>query len=100
MKTTKRDKILSEYEVNGHGIITSPGKFEGEMLYMPYFYEMMLCGMDDAVVYDGRQLLYSVFEVFDEDLQLFPELEGRTEIRLAENDQGFIYETNLHNTVK
>lgn len=38
---------LHNYNWNSHGAITDPGKFEGEMLYMPYFWQVSLDGCGD-----------------------------------------------------
>jgi len=35
---------LDSYNWNSYGIITDPGKFEGEMLYIPYFWQVSLDG--------------------------------------------------------
>ena len=37
-----REEIVTQYTVNGQGIITSPGKFEGQMIFAPYFYNASL----------------------------------------------------------
>jgi len=34
-----REQITSEYNIDDNGIIRNPGKFEGEMLYVPYFWD-------------------------------------------------------------
>lgn len=38
---------LNSYTWNSYGIITDPGKFEGEMLYIPYFWQVSLDGCVD-----------------------------------------------------
>jgi hypothetical protein len=78
-----RDDILRDYKPNKYGRISAPGKFEGEMLYVPHFY-----GQEPATQ-DTGLLTYKVTE---EDAKAFPELSGKKEVWLAEDDQGFIYE--------
>lgn len=82
-----RESILSQYRVDSHGRITSPGKFEGEMLYVPYFWNEFLDGGADED--DGEVL---GFDVLPEDKEAFPELRRRRKIRLMETDQGFVVE--------
>ena len=85
-----RSEILENYDVE-NGIIQSPGKFEGEMLYAPYFYAHWLDGLfdDDRVEVSG--LFVSVFFISDEDLREFPELTGVREVSLWEDDSGFVH---------
>ena len=94
-----REEILSAYKVNEHGMITSPGKFEGEMIYAPYFYELWNEG-DGEDIYmdngeDGGEIIFTSFKVSDEDRATFPELEGVEEIRFHESDTGFVYVTTI-----
>jgi hypothetical protein len=81
-----RQDILNEYKVNEQGIIQSPGKFEGEMLYVPYFWDAYLNGMADDD--DGNVL---TFIVDSGDKNEFPELANITKIHLEESDNGFVY---------
>jgi hypothetical protein len=76
----------ADYEIDSHGIIRSPGKFEGEPRYVPYFWDAYLNGMADDD--DGVTL---TFDVNDDDRKLFPELEGVKHVYLEESDQGFVY---------
>ena len=81
-----RDEILAEYTVNQHGIIQNSGKFEGEMLYAPWFYEAMLNGTGDETLADNSEL----FELTNEDRAMFPELGTEQFLILSESDQGFV----------
>lgn len=77
-----RQEILAQYLVE-NGIITSPGKFEREPIYAPYFYELWLDnGADNEPI-----------AVEDEDRREFPELEDIAEVRVSEDDDGFVYLT-------
>lgn len=82
-----REEILKEYDVNQHGIIKTPGKFEGEMLYVPYFWDAYLNGMADS---DEEEILG--FEVTEEDRAMFPELIDQTQVLLHVRDDGFVCE--------
>lgn len=81
MKTMNK---TNEYEVE-NGIIRSPGKFEGEPVYAPYFWDAYLNGMADDD--DGSELL---FYVSDEDRKLFPDLHDVSHVYLRETSDGFV----------
>lgn len=82
-----RSHLVEFYKVNKNGIIQSPGKFEGEMLYVPYFWEMFLNGFAD----DLEWCLH--FGVSEDDIAIFPELENQSYVSLICDDSGFVYET-------
>lgn len=80
--------IRSEYKTDDYGRITSPGKFEGQMIYVPYFWNAYLDGCADSD--DGRVL---GFRIDKNDRELFPEIPARKRtIRLIESDSGFVSE--------
>jgi hypothetical protein len=81
-----REEIIKEYAINKHGVITSPGKFEGAMLYTPYFWDAYLNGMADD---DNGSIL--TFIVNQDDRNEFPELAEAQKVRLEESEQGFVY---------
>jgi len=73
------------YEVK-NGIIRSPGRFEGEPTYAPYFYDATLNGEGDT---DESEV--TTFEINETDRKLFPELKDVKTIYLWQSDQGFVY---------
>ena len=81
-----RAQIEHDYDTRD-GRITSPGKFEGEMLYVPYFWDAFMNGLADR---DDGEILG--FDVMLEDRQQFPELKGRRTVRLHQRDDGFVVE--------
>lgn len=85
-----RQDVLNEYKVDDYGIIRDPGKFEGEMLYAPYFYDLMMNGGSDFTDYDGDTPL-ELFDVSPDDVKEFPELKDVSQIRCWESEQGFFY---------
>jgi hypothetical protein len=88
-----REEILDSFIVSG-GVIHSPGHQEGNMIYVPYYYDMVMKGEDEEVEYGPDDKPYSFFKVVDEDLQEFPELEDIYGIMLWTSDQGFVmYQT-------
>lgn len=82
-----REQIISEYDVNASGMIERLGKFEGEMLYVPYFWDIGLDGMANRD--NGRVFGFDLTPV---DKAMFPELRGRRTLKLRETDQGFVCE--------
>jgi|TARA_Y100000310_G_scaffold290034_1_gene316896 hypothetical protein len=89
MRTT-RDNILDGYDIRA-GIIRSPGKFEGERVYTPYYWGFVLDGGGETI-YDNDTAVEK-FTVDKTDRELFPELvEDRAEtVYIWENDVGFVY---------
>lgn len=82
----ERAEIEKQYTVRD-GRIASPGKFEGEMIYTPYFWSHGLEGMADDD--DGETF---TFRVTPEEKAAFPELAKVKTVRLRERDDGFVVE--------
>ena len=78
-------EIEQQYVVR-NGIIASPGKFEGEMVYAPHFWDIYLNGGGD---YAGDDVLACA--VIDEDRAEFQELVGVSVVKMWEDDNGFVY---------
>lgn len=70
-------------------MVQSPGKFEMENRYVPYFYDDYLGGLADDVTDDTI-----VFRVMEHDVEKFPELEGREFVKLFISSDGFIQEVD------
>lgn len=68
-------------------MVRGPGKFAGEPVYVPYFWDAYLNGCADRD--DGTVL---GFDVTAEDKELFPELKRRHTVELIERDDGFVCE--------
>lgn len=76
---------MSYTVVNGR--IKNPGKFEGEMDYVPHFWSLMLQGesLSNGPVY--------TIKITGADRRKFPRLGPcRRYVRLREDDQGFVHE--------
>jgi len=82
-----RSEILRNYKINERGMISSPGKFESEMLYVPYFWNLGLEGSADR---DNGKIFG--FDISPEEKFVFPELRGRRTVKLYERDDGFVVE--------
>ena len=84
-----REEILKKYSINESGVITSPGKFEGEMLYMPHFWECYLNG-ESNTLQDGSLSV----PIEKKEKEMFPELGKRKKVvRFNIDDNGFIWES-------
>ncbi len=82
-----RKEIEATFTIGTNGRIQNPGQFEGEMLYVPHFWEVFLDGFADRD--DGSVL---GFDLTAEDKAEFPELKGRRTVRLYQRDDGFVCE--------
>ena len=87
MEPTKQEieSVRKECDIR----VSTPGKFEGEKLYVPYFYDISLDS--GGALENGIHIV----EVEDVDKAFFPELEKDT-IRLYEDDNGFVREVASH----
>jgi hypothetical protein len=69
---------VEEFKVE-NGIIQNSGKFEGECLYVPYFYGIMLDGEGETIKIDAKDRL------------LFPDIpEDKSYAVVIEDSQGFV----------
>jgi hypothetical protein len=93
-----REEYLNEIGLTilKDGTIASLGKFEGEMLYAPYFSDSASDGGEVlASMEDGGEFV-ALVAVEQEDRKLFPELDAETAfVGVIENDQGFVSVTEL-----
>jgi len=85
-----RAAITEDYDVDDLGTIRSPGKFEGEPVYAPYFWEVLLNG-DGTPTYDDSGNEWTLISVNDEERAEFPELRNAQNIALTVNNEGFIF---------
>jgi hypothetical protein len=81
------NQVFATYKLD-HGIICSPGKFEGEPVYAPHMHEAYLASDSDDVEddMDGVMLF-----VLDEDREEFPELEDIAAVQVWQDNQGFVH---------
>lgn len=86
-----REEIKNKYNVDDNGIIRSPGKFEGEMVYAPFYHELILNGAGEKIYSDrlGRKLRMKVGEA---DREMFPELKDVKYVEFIETRAGFCVE--------
>lgn len=86
-----KTEIAEQYNINEHGVITSSGKFEGEMYYAVNFWGCALDGFcdRDEVLEDGT--IVAIFDLDAQDYKDYPELEGNTILSIWENDNGFVF---------
>ena len=86
-----REQTLVAYNVRD-GRIISPGKFDGEPVFAPHFWDAGLSGCADS---DNGTVLTFRVKRDDPEHAEFPELRkwlGRSRtLRLREDDQGFVH---------
>lgn len=73
-------------------IIRDPGKFEGEPMWAPHFWELILSGAVDDTTFDGPgdcDVSWLILEPTD--LVDFPELAEVYGISMWESEQGFVF---------
>ncbi len=74
------------YDVDQKGFIASPGKFEGEPYYIPYYWACSLGGAADREDNEGN----IIFELTGEDHFAVPEFEGKERLILCVLEDGFV----------
>ena len=84
----KVSKLRKNYKVE-RGIVRSPGKFEGEPLYVPYYWgEYLDGGADDD---EGCTLK---FNVTTEERKALGIPKRKKVVRIMETEQGFVVEAS------
>ena len=92
MEGIVNDNDDSENMADYERIISSPGKFEGEAPWVPYFYgEAMDGGAEEEREMHGT--LVSLFTVEPEEANMFSELNQGDQVAVWEDDNGFAYGT-------
>lgn len=76
------------FETNNLGIITSPGKFEGELACVPELWDLALEGKHDRGDHFGDFIFY-----IDQELQelIKTPLPNFTQVTLSSDNQGFVH---------
>lgn len=85
---TKDDVSAQGFNMDSHGTITTPGKFEGEPWWALELYDFIMNGGGDETLYDSD----TPFEIFnvDKDMATRYDLDPSiTRIACHESDQGF-----------
>jgi hypothetical protein len=87
-----------EYHVDEHGLIDSPGKFEGEAAYVPSFWALGLDGGADIDFVEAIRIAdregevpVFVFYLTDEDKKRWPALADVERLELWESSNGFVF---------
>lgn len=85
-----REELEQAFGPTRAGVIVAPGKFEGEPIYVPYFWDLVLDGnSNDTIDDDGN--LYSEILISREDRERFPEIPEGSKIVLWEDSNGFVH---------
>ncbi|MEM2264663.1 MAG: hypothetical protein QXX03_05675 [Nitrososphaerota archaeon] len=81
--------VLSKFNVDEYGLITNPGKFERQPLFVPYYYTLSLIGAHDKEITKYGFTFY-VFKVADYEKIWFPALSDVKNIYIYEDEYGFV----------
>lgn len=92
-----RAEIESEYDVVD-GVIRNPGKFEGEAVWVPYFWDLVMNGDGEEVFDEDGELVATRFKVDAEEEETFSDVLGGelacgSPVELFEDAQGFVFGT-------
>jgi hypothetical protein len=98
-KAVRRNQLreyVRYFEVDDQGLKKTPGKFEGEPIYVLYFWNLGLAGCaDDEETHTHYPTDRPVFGFNLSDLNIeqsvWPELKGQDRIELWESDLGFVF---------
>lgn len=90
MKDSIREDIEREYTVE-NGMIRNPGKFEGEAVYVPYFYDVLMDGFGNTDEDD-----ITTFDISPTEREIFPELGDAHSLMMYISESGFVNTTLLY----
>jgi len=78
--------------IDQHGLICDPGKFEGEPRYVPYLWNVVLDGEGETVDDPDRpDATMDLITLTDDDKRRFPALSRFDQALLWADDNGFVY---------
>jgi len=90
-----KDKLIEEgFKIDEHGIIRTPGKFEGERYPVVYFYDLMMNDEAEEEYVWGDNTGFAVFTVTEDDIrELGPEsdLQVGEKVGIEWTEEGFVY---------
>ena len=84
-----RQELESTYGVNRAGVIRTRGKFQGEMIFAPFYYD---AGNSGRAAKEFGNVWY--FEVQKDEREIFPELKDCFGI-VVTLDEGFVFSTTF-----
>jgi len=74
-------------------LVNGPGKFEGCSRFIPYFHDISIDGgADDEEWDEDTDNVTYIFEVNEDDVDMFQELADVEYVKFYEDDNGFIVE--------
>ncbi len=85
-----RAELEQTYTVQGNRIV-SPGKFEAENIWAPYFWDVAMDGGAEEITTPHNPHPISRMTIEPEDVRQFPELKGFGTVELFEDGNGFVY---------
>ena len=82
-------EFTDSFDYDDYGLITNPGKFERERRYVPYFWNMTMHSAENELIHGDY--VYSIFNITEDDIKIFPELKDISQVTVYECSQGFVY---------
>jgi predicted nucleic acid-binding Zn-ribbon protein len=90
-----RKAVIDDYDVDESGVITTPGRFEGGMIYEPYFWDTITNASSDYDIEDTDGIVHSMVSIMQEEYGYFPELveDGKPAecIHMYVDENGFVF---------
>ena len=91
-----RSEIEQAYSINARGVICTPGKFEGEQVWAPAIYDIVLDGFGETFSWPDDESIFDIVDCDDDLRALFPEIDKNTVAFSVEySDSGFVYVTQM-----
>jgi hypothetical protein len=78
-----------DFELDEHGLIIDSGKFEGQPIWVPYFFDFADEGEVLSTLEEGCGEYVSLIKLDNEDKQRFLDLKDDLYIIIIETDDGF-----------
>ena len=82
--------IETKYDINSRGIIVSSGKFEGEMLYVPHYWDIIQVSGQSETLYWADETESYIIELDESDWNTWHDLDGAYALHINEDSQGFV----------
>ena len=90
METARQMADAEGYEYNADGIITSPGRYEGEHVDVLYWHSLAENGEGDPT-YEGDMVVADRIPIFAEDRNYVSVPEGAQYVVISCSDEGFVH---------
>ena len=83
-------QFAGEFDYDQYGLITNPGKFEREPVYVPYYWTIAMHGGSDETLFQG-ETFFELFSVTPIEKVFFPDLKEVKTVMIWADSQGFAH---------